>query len=169
LIALPRLRGKPIRRNHVKLTDHQTNLAEKLDEEARYIFRDELLLERALSISSTVGYVHLMFFNLEYLELVKSWICNMRLVDRAIIGSTLFLTSSEVAARQFHAFEPGAHVHWHSYPHSDEFSTGTDSYFRHMLETLSVQKLLIHKGISVLVVEPDSTWFSSTTKHAKFS
>ena len=147
----------------------RSHIAGAIHAEGRNRSLDQALIQSAQKISSTSGHVYLMFFNEGYLDFVKSWICNLRLVDREVIRTTLFVAASEVAAQDLQNFELGAHVHVRHYPKAEATTYGTYEYFRITLERLVVQNLLIKKGINVFIIEADATWFSPISKYLQSS
>lgn len=61
------------------------------DPQGAYLGFSDDTLTHAKEISDTRGYVFLMFFNLGYLDFVRSWMCNTRLVDPGVITQTVFV------------------------------------------------------------------------------
>ena len=132
------------------------------------LFSKHELFQHAREISSSQGFVYLMFYNLGYLELVKSWLCNMRIVDGSVIRSTIFIASSKTAALQLQNFEPVARVYIHDYPVPEAaISYGTYKYFNITLERLLIQNELIQSGINVFIIEADAVWFSSISTYMR--
>lgn len=128
------------------------------------LHRNSKLLRAAREISATYPYVHLMFLNEAYLRFVKSWICNIRLLDLDILKQTIFIVSDEMTAQQLKSFEPESIVHVHPCDTFD-VSYGTFEYFLLTLQRLQLQNQLIQSGINVFLIEADAVWFSPISEY----
>ncbi len=130
---------------------------------------DELLIDLARRVSWTVGYAHVVFLDLEIFESVKSWICNLRLVDGATVSSTVFvaigitailLRASFLLMRLILMFTSTFTI---MHPALWNFPQGTHSTLRP--ERLHILTLLVESGTSVLITGVEATWFSPTSQY----
>mmetsp|Transcript_3700 Transcript_3700/g.17028 ORF Transcript_3700/g.17028 Transcript_3700/m.17028 type:complete len:639 (+) Transcript_3700:199-2115(+) len=112
------------------------------------------------------GYVYLLFFNLAYADFVKSWICNIRLVDPTVLLNTLFVAADDAAALSLFHIDPALRVHVQAYQNAEASSYGTYPYFRLTLERLFIQNVLIQAEVNVFLFEADAVWFSSIAEYA---
>ena len=121
---------------------------------------DELIRDGQL-ISARDGYVFLMFFNSGYLDFMKSWMCNILLVDPKILNQTLFVAANSHARLQLQSLGHGLLVHTLAIENDGaDVSYGTYEYFDLTLQRLQVQNRLLQKGVNVFVIEADAVWFS---------
>ncbi len=125
------------------------------------------VLNFAKSTSDEYGFVQLIFFNWGYLELVKSWICNLRLVEEDALRRTLFVAADQTSAVEVIEFEPRLIVHTLSGHVSQPETYGTYGYFRLTLDRLRYQNSILQAGANVLVVEADAVWFSPVEEYMR--
>ena len=92
------------------------------------VHRNSRLVQAAREIYATYPYVQLMFLNEAYLRFVKSWICNIPLLDFDILKQTIFVVSDELTAQQLKSFEPEAIFYVYPCDNSD-VSYGSFEYF----------------------------------------
>jgi len=118
---------------------------------------DLLLVSQVTSISDSEGYVYVLFFNEAYLEKTKSWVCNIQLVDAAVISKTVFITSNERTAQNLRNFVEHLHVFAFNAPSSGS-PYGTYEYFEITRIRLKIQSTFIEHGANVFLIESDSVW-----------
>ena len=128
------------------------------------VHRNSRLVQAAREIYATYPYVQLMFLNEAYLRFVKSWICNIRLLDFDILKQTIFVVSDELTAQQLKSFEPEAIFYVYPCDNSD-VSYGSFEYFSLTLKRLQLQNELIQAGINVFLIEADAVWFSPLSEY----
>ena len=127
-------------------------------------------IERAKSINHEFGYLNVMFYNHAYRDLVKSWVCNMKLNHIDVLRATVFFTSEESAAIELKEFDPSLWVSVQQTSDQDLLVTvsekglpyGSYAYFRLTLERLLIQNELIQHGINVFLTEADAVWLSAS-------
>lgn len=112
----------------------------------------------ARSMSTQHGYVNVLFYNSGYLDFVKSWTCNVKLVDSTAFDRTIFIASDQAAADKLRIFAPNAHVHSMGSASADSLSYGTYAYFKLTLDRLRVQSEFLQAGAHVFLIEADATW-----------
>lgn len=136
--------------------------------EQRYIFnqRDRdmptslilsTLLRAAKAMTKSNGFVYLMFLNANFLEMTKSWICNVEIVDSDVLPFTIFVTSDTSTLRELWDFRPGLRAFTIS-TRQEEVLFGTYQYYNLVLQRILLQNFLIESHISIQIVEPDHVW-----------
>jgi hypothetical protein len=123
------------------------------------------VLKFAKLTSDDNGYVQLLFFNLGYVELVNSWICNVRLIDTDILRQTLFVAADQEAAAELSETGPWLNIYTHESDMAASVTYGTYAYFKLTLDRLLIQNTLVQAGANVLVVEADAVWFSPIAEY----
>jgi FkbM family methyltransferase len=114
----------------------------------------------ASRIAKDNGFVFLLFLNAAYLEMTKSFICNLRSIHaHDILSHILFIMADEQSASTLLSFAPDAGVFVEKYETPHSVSYGSHAYFRLTVERLRLQRQLIDYGVSVAVIEADATWF----------
>ena len=80
------------------------------------ITKDDTFPAAAIAeILSQRNFFYMMFVNEAYIPLVKSWICNLRVVDPALLTAVVLFTDHEETARSLAAFQEGIKVfNWHT-------------------------------------------------------
>lgn len=124
---------------------------------------------RARRISADEGLVNVMFYNLAYITLVKSWICNVLEEDVRILNVTLFIAADRQAGNDLRDFHPGLWVtSMITLDHGldDALSYGSYAYFYLTLERLLIQNELLQHGVNVLLTEADAVWLSSSVQRS---
>jgi hypothetical protein len=127
-----------------------------------------LVKDAAVTLSQQHGYVFLLFFNSGYVVMVKSWVCNVRLVDYDVLERTLFVASDETAAIELSHFAPELNLV--TCPENTESSSsaleyGTYTYFALTLQRLYLEDFLLKSGANIFVIEADASWFARITEH----
>lgn len=123
------------------------------------------VIEIGLKLSRRYDHIYLMFFNDAYFDFVKSWICNIRLVEAGILEQTLFVAADAGAEQKLREFEPAASMYCQHGDRHQDVVYGTHSYFRITLDRLYIQNALLQHGINVFVVEADAAWFSPVSEY----
>ncbi|XP_077981838.1 uncharacterized protein LOC144436851 [Glandiceps talaboti] len=113
----------------------------------------------AKSIYNRYGFVNVQFLNLGFLNITKSWICNVECLG--IISSTLFIVNDIETHRQLTSWNPQLNVVLESFGTSDSMKFGQAQYHRHGLFRAKVVNELLKHGISVFKTEADAVWFGN--------
>ena len=124
----------------------------------------ELLVEQAQRIQDRVGFAYLMFINHAYINLAKSWICNVLLVQESALRETIIITPDYDIARQIRELNKALHVFVFESNATEAGSFGTFSYHRTVHERMRLQNLLIQRGINIMIIEADQVWLRPITK-----
>jgi hypothetical protein len=98
--------------------------------------------------------------------MVKSWVCNIRLVDEGVLERTLFVASDEAAAIELSRFAPELNLL--TVPNtisSSALEYGTYAYFALTLQRLYLEDFLLRSGANIFVIEADAIWFARITEH----
>jgi hypothetical protein len=98
---------------------------------------------------------------------VKSWICNVRLVDEGVLERTLFVASDETAAIELSRFAPDVNLHTslENTLFSSALEYGTYAYFALTLQRLYLVNFLLRHGANIFVIEADAIWFALISEH----
>ena len=120
-------------------------------------------LEFARNAASRDGVVFVMLFNEAYVEMVKSFMCNL---DALGARHPLVLIATEpLAAGALNAFPPlraraSARVFIHEHATSGALDYGTREYFELTLTRLIIQERMMRYGVNHMIIEADATWFA---------
>lgn len=116
-------------------------------------------LNRVRVVHARYGFVYVQLINSAYMELVFNWICH---VQDEVLDQTFFFATDTKAASSLRAFQ-GREVHnviLHTYD-STSLTYGQLSYYYFMAFRLELVEQLLKHGISIWLVESDSTWFEN--------
>lgn len=116
-------------------------------------------LDLASEISSNFGFVTLVYTNTAYVEMTKSFVCNILALEEDQIDQFLFVSSSQAATDELTAFNDRLQVVT-VHTNSKAANFGTFEYYSITLDRLELQNNLLQRGLNVFVVEADATWFS---------
>jgi hypothetical protein len=116
----------------------------------------------ALKISSKNGFAYLLFYNMGYLELVKSFVCNLRVVDVTLLDSVIFIAGDTTSARALLAHDLSVQVFSQNFRIIEGVGCCGFPYFRVTLERLLVQNSLLQAGANIMVIEADAVWSSGS-------
>jgi len=129
-------------------------------------FEADPLINLALDVKGDEKFIYLMFFNSGYFDFVRSWMCNIKLVDSRVLKRTLFVAGDTRASELLLESYPEAKVYTPENLHYAEGATyGTYEYFKLTLDRLTIQSILIQSGINVFVIEADAVWFSAISEY----
>ncbi|XP_070542156.1 uncharacterized protein [Ptychodera flava] len=103
------------------------------------------------------GFVSLQFLNLGYVNITKSWICNVECLG--ILPRVLFITTDEEAHRSLSEWKPELNVVLEKFGDGKAMAYGKVSYYRYGLFRVQViNRLLRKERIPVFETEADSYW-----------
>ena len=127
----------------------------------------DTLQSTATRISTSNGFVFLLFLNRAYLDMTKSFICNLRSLNATkTLSHVMFVTTDDTTSRDLSEFAPevgGVFTKMYQ-QESTDVSYGTADYFRLTVERLKVQQQLLEMGVHVVVIEADATWFGDAER-----
>ena len=151
----PSISKLPVKLQKFDWSGHEVNDTQNgFDEIVEHMF-----ILQAQRMQLHYGFAYLMFVNRAYLQMTKSWICNIRLLNVAIFNRVLLVCSDVPTLRELSSFEPNLHsfLYRSEIQHGVDF--GTFMYYSIVLERLKVQNSLIQHGVNVMIIESDQTWF----------
>ena len=117
------------------------------------------LLQRAKQISLRSGFVNLQFFNQGYLNMTKSWICNVRSLP-SVLPATLFIAGDLLSYTSLLELD-NVNVILENVKRPANMRYGEREYFSFIhYRTIVILKLL-KNNISVWITESDAYWKAS--------
>ncbi len=120
---------------------------------------DHTLGRAAQSISDKNGFAYLMFLNRGFLEMVKSWVCNIERLAPEVLHSVIFISSDTKTTRELHAFDSKLLVFTLHSPWTRAADFGTFAYYNTVLERMRVQLRLLQLNVTIMIIEADQIWF----------
>lgn len=143
--------------------------------------QDQHLSEVTKSIVLSVAqpdhkFVTLLYFNYAYLNMTKSFLCNLNLVAHSPFPSRLVLVAADEQAayhlKEFLLVEQLHHLQRNLSPfvvllrsgEAQSVDFGTQRYYDLTLERLRIQNELLQVGLNVFIIESDAIWFSANIR-----
>ncbi|XP_070537503.1 uncharacterized protein [Ptychodera flava] len=105
------------------------------------------------------GLVIVQFLNLGYINMTKSWICNVECMD--ILPFTILITSDRLAYWQLKEWKPDLNVVLQTFGDSKSMRHNEDSYNEYLCYRVRLVDLILNLPMSVFLVESDAVWFSN--------
>ena len=132
------------------------------------IIKEHDLSTTAHRISKANGFVFLLFLNAGYVEMTKSFVCNLRSIKGGadMLSHVIFVTTDDVTSQTLADFAPevgGIFTNEFKHRNSD-LNYGTYEYFRLTVERVKMQQKLLNLGVHVVVIEADATWFEDADR-----
>ena len=118
---------------------------------------------KAKQISFKHRYVNVQFLNTGYVEMTKSWICNVKNLNN-VLDSTLFITTDQYsydAIVNFHVIN----ILLVEYETDVNFNFGDKSYFNFICFRTNIIRNILFNNIAVWLTESDAIWFVSAFEH----
>ena len=117
------------------------------------------VMAAAKAISEKNGFVYLLFFDKGYLDITKSWVCNVRSMA-GVLDSTLLVATDSESAESMRSIlkDRTLHVFEQTYQVTGKVAYGTYAYFRLTVERLRLQHEMIQAGVNVMIIESDAVW-----------
>ena len=123
----------------------------------------ESLLAKAKSLQSQHGFVILQLLNAGYVEMTKSWICNVK-PFQTVLPTTLFITTDKTSYDALVDFDDAEfHVVFERYDTPAKMQYGHTEYYRYMLFRTRLLINLLDANVTIWLTESDATWFSDPT------
>mmetsp|Transcript_12710 Transcript_12710/g.37406 ORF Transcript_12710/g.37406 Transcript_12710/m.37406 type:complete len:298 (-) Transcript_12710:742-1635(-) len=116
----------------------------------------------ASAMSKTHGHVMLQMFNYGYINMTKSWICNVRKFD-GILERTLFVATDQAGYDAIQSFDPNLNVALEPYEAPAVMTYGQFQYYAYMLFRSNFIVALLDSNISTWLVESDAVWLEDPT------
>ena len=121
------------------------------------------LVYNARRIQAENGFTYIMFLNAAFLNMTKSWVCEVRRTAEKVLQSTLFISSDFETTRKLFAFEPSLLIFTMPSNLKQAVSFGSYSYYSVVLERLKLQNTLLQEGIHIHIIESDQFWSEDVT------
>ncbi|XP_077988915.1 uncharacterized protein LOC144443328 [Glandiceps talaboti] len=118
---------------------------------------------QATPIYNRYGFVTTQFLNLGYLNLTKSWICNVECFG--ILPSTLFIVSDMETYQRLTSWKPELNVVLEIFGSPESMLFGEVDYYKYGLFRVRVINEILKGGMSVFETESDAVWFDNPTKY----
>ena len=116
-------------------------------------------------VFAAAGFVNVQFLSAAFVEMTKSWVCNVRLLDADVLNKTVFLATDDAAYHGLKAFDPSLNVCrqvFGSVKRSrKEMYYGREEYFSLMLWRSELLMRILERGVSFLLTEADAVWLDS--------
>jgi len=119
--------------------------------------------DAAAAVHAARGFVNLQILNRGYLELTKSWICNVRAFPGVLAG-TLFVATDRVSYDALRAFDGSLRVSLEPYASPPELKYGEAAYYHLMLFRTTLLQRLLARGVVVWLTESDAVWLRDPTR-----
>lgn len=114
------------------------------------------------------GLMYLQLLNEGFVEITKSWICNVKDLPR-VLDRTLFVCTDVECYKQLKRFVQTQNIelHIHLQVHKSEkvLRYGQMSYYEFILFRATLLESLLRNGISLFLVESDAIWYGDITKY----
>ena len=117
-----------------------------------------------------VSFLTLLYMNAAYVEITKSFLCNLNVVIQSqtpLLTKLIIIASDKAAQGSIVEFISSENLHLivHEVVHfpgvtTEAVSFGTQTYYDLTLSRLQLQNSLIQAGVSVLIIESDAVWQS---------
>ena len=121
----------------------------------------------AQRISDENGFVYLMFLNHGFLDMVRSWVCNIERVAPEVLQSIIFVSSDARTSRTLHAFNSKLRVFSQHSSWTGSANFGTFAYYNTVLERMRVQNKLLQMDVNIMIIEADQIWFENIQHDVK--
>lgn len=116
----------------------------------------------ALELQQVNDFVVLMLLNADYLRLARNWVCRVRGLDGNVLDKTIFVATEVGARDSLLAFDRGLRVVLTEEGEVQRgMHAGQRAYSEYMLFRTRLQRDLLTRGVTILNVEADSTWFQN--------
>nr|XP_006823243.1 PREDICTED: uncharacterized protein LOC102804226 [Saccoglossus kowalevskii] len=122
--------------------------------------QENQLIETGNAIQKRHGFIVVQFLNHAYLNMTKSWICNVDCFDD-VLQHTVFITTDQAAYDGLHCWRPHLNVLLIEFGTEDSMSFGHINYYQFGLFRVRMINKLLASNISVLITESDAVWFEN--------
>lgn len=116
------------------------------------------LLSLAGKMQSAHGFVYLLFTNKGFVEMTKSWLCNMKKLNVSIGTNFIIVGDGEDTVRELSTFKPEGHYFIYRSLHKDDANFGTYNYYHIVLERMLIENRIIQADVNIMIIEPDQIW-----------
>lgn len=102
--------------------------------------------------------VILQFLNEGFLEMTKSWICNIKSISSELLAKIVFIATDDAAFRAIGAFNPTLTVVYKPYAAPPQMEYGQAAYFNYMLFRTKTIGEFLERNVTIWLTESDSVW-----------
>ena len=119
-------------------------------------------VQQAKMIQSLHGFVNIQLLNTGYVDMTKSWICNVRSFP-GVLEKTLFITTDQIAHDKLLQFDSSLNVVLELYETPKDLTYGQYAYYDFMLFRTRLLIRLLKEKITVWLTESDAVWLNDPT------
>ena len=119
-------------------------------------------VQRAARLHAEHGVVLIQLLNEGYVEMTKSWVCNVRRFS-TVLPKTLFVTTDQAAYDALTAFDPTLHVVLEPYTAPKSMKYGQTTYYNYMLFRTKLISTLLDSNLTLWLTESDAVWLKDPT------
>lgn len=124
------------------------------------------IITKAREIQLTHGMLVLQILNEGYLEMTKSWICNVKSFPGAI-NHVLFVATDQISYNTLKEFDPTLTIYLVNVNAVKNMEYGQKIYFKYMLWRAKFLETLLLNDITILLTEADQFWFKNVVDDIK--
>ena len=124
--------------------------------------RPSTTVQYAIRLHAEHGVVLLQLLNESYVEMTKSWICNVRRFG-TVLPKTLFVTTDQAAYDALTAFDTTLNVVLEPYIAPKSMKYGQTTYYNYMLFRTKLISTLLDSNLSLWLTESDAVWLKDPT------
>ena len=115
------------------------------------------LNQKVNSIYNQHSVVILHVLNEGFIEITKSWICNVRRYD-GVLSKTLFVVTDQAAYQALTTFDKALNVVFEAYSTPKNMAYGDYLYYDYMLFRTKLVLRLLQQNVTLWLVEADAVW-----------
>jgi len=116
-----------------------------------------------LKLQANNGFVNLQLLNTGYVNMTKSWICNVRVFPE-VLSKTLFVTTDEYAYNELTKFDSRLHVSMKIYNTKSILTYDELEYYQYMQFRTNFILELLENNITVWLTEADAVWWNDPSE-----
>ncbi|XP_006823572.1 uncharacterized protein LOC102804428 [Saccoglossus kowalevskii] len=117
------------------------------------------LIRVCADIQRRYGFVIVQLLNYAYINMTKSWICNLEQFDD-VMQRVVFIATDQTTYDELFKWRHSLNVVFAQYGSENALRWGHVSYFKYCLFRAQIIDALLNHNISVLMTESDAVWFS---------
>jgi FkbM family methyltransferase len=122
----------------------------------------EDLLKVSQKMASENGVVMIQMLNEGFIDMTKSWVCNVRTFP-GILEKVLFIATDETSYNALKSFNDSLHVIKVMYDAPNKLSYGDHDYFSYMLFRTNLLIMLLEQKVPIFLIESDAVWLDDPT------
>ncbi|XP_070552142.1 uncharacterized protein [Ptychodera flava] len=115
------------------------------------------IISLSKNIAETYGFATLQFLNRGYLNITKSWICNVKCMG--VLPKVLFIATDQNALDGLSKFNTKAQVVLLPFQTIFKLSFGFVAYYQFILLRSWIVLILLQRDIPLTLIESDAVWF----------